>query len=672
VDTTAADPLVGALLEGRYRVGPRIARGGMATVYEATDTRLDRVVAVKVMHTGYADDEHFVARFVREARSAARLSHPHVVGVFDQGEDDGTLFLAMEYVPGCTLRDVIHDQGALPPSRALALLEPILSALAAAHDAGIVHRDVKPENVLLTDDGRVKVADFGLARAVTNASSAATSGVLIGTVSYVAPELVSDGSADARSDVYSAGVLLYEMLTGRKPHQGETPIQVAYKHVHEDVPAPSHTVEGIPAYLDALVARSTARQRDSRPADAKVFLHQLRRVRHALDHGVLDDPELTEDLSLVTRDGETPEATMVVPRELYGDAPYNHSGDYTNAGYTPAGGTDAAGAGPGQATALALPQPAEQNEGGSPGGHAATGRRRARKRLWGWVALAVVLLLAAGAGVGGWYLSVGRYIQAPDLTGMTLVQAQNQLRPTELDLRSGPRAYSETVPQGDIVSTEPQAGSRLLRDGTITVVVSRGKERYPMPGVLGISEADARNALEANNLAVDDVTHRFSETVDEGLVVSTSEQEGMQLRPDAEVDLVVSKGRQPIDVPSVVGGNAPDARATLRGLGLRVDATRQYDAAVPKGVVISQSPTEGTLYQNDTVELLVSQGAPLAEVPSVFGQYSDDAVAALEGAGFVVSVQQAPGYVGFDLVSSQSPSPSTMAPAGSTVTIYLH
>jgi eukaryotic-like serine/threonine-protein kinase len=665
VDTTAADPLVGALLEGRYRVGPRIARGGMATVYEATDTRLDRVVAVKVMHQGYADDEHFIDRFVREARSAARLSHPHVVGVFDQGEDNGTLFLAMEYVPGCTLRDVINEQGALPPSRALALLEPVVAALAAAHDAGIVHRDVKPENVLLTDDGRVKVADFGLARAVTNATSTATSGgVLIGTVSYIAPELVTDGSADARSDVYSAGVLLYEMLTGRKPHQGETPIQIAYKHVHEDVPAPSHAVEGIPAYLDALVARSTARQRDSRPADAKVFLHQLRRVRHALDHGVLHDPELTEDLSLVSRDGQTPEPTRVVPRDPYGGAPYDFDADDS----ADAGATDHEG----HASAVAMLPRAEEAEDRGHGGHAAPGRRRSRKRMWGWIALAVVLLLAAGAGVGGWYLSVGRYIQAPDLTGMSLAQAQRQLRPTQLDLRSGPRAYSETVPEGDIVSTEPQAGARLLRDGTITVVVSRGKERYPMPGVLGISEEDARNALEANNLTVDDVSHRYSETVEEGLVVSASEQEGTKLKPDAEVDLVVSKGREPIDVPSVVGASAPDARAALTDLGLQVSPTRQYDAAVPKGVVISQNPTEGTLYAGDSVDIVVSQGPPLAEVPSVFGQHSDDAVAALEGAGFVVSVQQAPGYVGFDLVSSQTPSPATMAPAGSTVTIYLH
>ena len=266
MDRTAADPLIGRVLDGRYRVGPRIARGGMATVYEAVDLRLDRVCAVKVMHAGLGDDHDFAARFVREARSAARLSHPNVVGVFDQGDDDGTVFLAMEYIPGHTLRDVIRKEAPMAPAKALTLIEPVLAALGAAHQAGLIHRDVKPENVLIADDGRVKVADFGLARAVSaETQHTATGGVLIGTVSYLAPELVVDGRSDARSDVYAAGVLIYEMLTGRKPHEGESPIQVAYKHVHEDVPPPSEEVPGIPPYVDALVARATARDRGAAP-----------------------------------------------------------------------------------------------------------------------------------------------------------------------------------------------------------------------------------------------------------------------------------------------------------------------------------------------------------------------------------------------------------------------
>ena len=298
MDRTVADPMIGRVLDGRYRVGPRIARGGMATVYEATDLRLDRVCALKIMHSGLGDDDEFAARFVREARSAARLSHPHVVGVFDQGDDDGTLFLAMEYIPGHTLRDLIRKESPMSPAKALAVIDPVLSALAAAHAAGMIHRDVKPENVLLADDGRVKVADFGLARAISaETQHTATGGVLIGTVSYLSPELVVDGKADARSDVYAAGVVLYEMLTGRKPHEGESPIQVAYKHVHEDVPPPSKIVRGLPAYVDALVARATARDRELRPADARVLLHQVRRVRAALDDNLVDDPELTADLT---------------------------------------------------------------------------------------------------------------------------------------------------------------------------------------------------------------------------------------------------------------------------------------------------------------------------------------------------------------------------------------
>src|SRR6476620_8908601 len=299
VDRTVADPMIGRVLDGRYRVGPRIARGGMATVYEATDLRLDRTCALKIMHSGLGDDDEFAARFVREARSAARLSNPHVVSVFDQGDDHGTLFLAMEYIPGHTLRDLIRKESPMSPAKALAVIDPVLSALAAAHQAGMIHRDVKPENVLLADDGRVKVADFGLARAISaETQHTATGGVLIGTVSYLAPELVVDGRAAARSDVYAAGVVLYEMLTGRKPHEGESPIQVAYKHVHEDVPPPSALVPGLPAYVDALVSRATARDLDQRPADAGVLLHQVHRVAQALRDGVREDEELTRDLAL--------------------------------------------------------------------------------------------------------------------------------------------------------------------------------------------------------------------------------------------------------------------------------------------------------------------------------------------------------------------------------------
>ena len=286
-----SDLLTGRTLEGRYRVGRQIARGGMAAVYEAVDERLDRLVAVKVMHPTLADERDFAGRFVREARAVARLSHPNVVNVHDQGTDEGIAFLVMEYVSGITLRDLIDAEAPLAPSRAMALIDPVLAALAAAHQAGLIHRDVKPENVLLAEDGTVKVADFGLAKAVdADSVPSGSGGRLIGTVSYLAPELVTDGISDPRVDVYAAGVVLYELLTGRKPHQGETPIQVAYRHVHNDVPPPSTAAPGIPGYVDALVGRATARDRLRRPADASVLLNEVRQVSDWLRAGRWEEP----------------------------------------------------------------------------------------------------------------------------------------------------------------------------------------------------------------------------------------------------------------------------------------------------------------------------------------------------------------------------------------------
>ena len=288
VSAAVPPTLVGQVLDRRYRVLSHIADGGMASVYVALDERLDREVALKVMRPSLAADETFVSRFRREARSAARLSHPNVVAVYDQGEDEGRMFLAMELVNGHTLRQVMQDEGPLTPRAALDIIDAVLQALGAAHSAGLIHRDVKPENVILREDGVVKVADFGLARAVTSATSTAQTGVLLGTVAYLAPEQVERGIADARSDVYAAGLLLFEMLTGTQAFSGDTPIHVAYQHVHSTVPAPSSRVSTVPAELDRLVALATDRDPDGRPVDAGAFLRQVRRSRVALTPAELD------------------------------------------------------------------------------------------------------------------------------------------------------------------------------------------------------------------------------------------------------------------------------------------------------------------------------------------------------------------------------------------------
>ncbi len=657
MDRTVADPMIGRVLDGRYRVGPRIARGGMATVYEATDLRLDRVCALKIMHSGLGDDDDFAGRFVREARSAARLSHPHVVGVFDQGDDDGTLFLAMEYIPGHTLRDLMRKEAPMAPAKALALIDPVLSALAAAHQAGLIHRDVKPENVLLADDGRIKVADFGLARAVSaETQHTATGGVLIGTVSYLSPELVIDGRADARSDVYAAGVMIYEMLTGRKPHEGDSPIQVAYKHVHEDVPPPSEEIPTVPAYVDALVARATARDRELRPADARVLLHQVRRVRAALDQGVLDDPELTSDLTpTVPVRGEDIDyvrddvPTILTPAQAA--RPEHEAADATTVI-----GRD-----------LPAPRPASA-AGKPPAPRPVPPPRRSRR---GPVLLVLVLLLAATAGLAGWWFGAGRYQTTPGVINLAVAQARHKVEAAGLHFEVGGRAFSETVAAGAVLSTDPAGGEKILHDGTVAAVVSRGPERHQVPALRGMTLDDAQAALDQAHLTAGDTTGRYNEKVAKGTVLASDPKAGKELRRGSVVDLVVSKGPKPISVPDFTGQSAHDAVRALRKLGLEVDVSREHHDTVPQGDVIAQTPHDGSLFRGDTVQLQVSRGPVMVKVPRVVQMGTADATAALEAVGFQVQTEHSSLYVGLQYVVSQSPGGGEMAPRGSVVTLSL-
>jgi serine/threonine-protein kinase len=643
VDRTVTDPMLGRVLDGRYRVGARIARGGMATVYEATDLRLDRVVALKVLHAGLGDDDDFADRFVREARSAARLSHPHVVSVFDQGADEGTLFLVMEHVDGHTLRDVIRSEAPLAPSRALALLDPVLSALGAAHQAGLVHRDVKPENVLLAEDGRVKVADFGLARAVSAETQHTTTGILIGTVSYLSPELLVDGRADARSDVYSAGVVLYELLTGRKPHEAASPIQVAYKHVHEDVPPPSRLVPGLPPYVDALVARATARDRDLRPADARVLLRHVRRVRMALDHGVPDDAELTSDLAptvpvqRLTRDPDD----IDYVRE---DPDRDHTAGDLPRVLTPAQA----------ARRRARPAPALR------------GRSRGGPGL-----LALVLLLVVALTAGGWWLGVGRYTTTPAVVNLSVPAAEAKVHAAGLRFDVAGRAWSETVAVGAVVRTDPAGGDHVLRDGTVTAVLSRGPERHSVPAVSGRDLDEAQRALQDARLTVGTASYAFSDTVARGVVLRTDPRPGASLRRDAAVDLLVSKGPRPVRVPEVTGQDADDASRALRRLELEVARSSTHSDTVASGDVISQWPAGGRLLPGRTVRLVVSRGPVLVDVPRVVGRGAAGAQGALEEAGFAVIVTRVEYYIGLGVVVRQSPGGGDRAPRGGTVTLSV-
>ena len=650
VSSGVTESLLGRVIDGRYRVQSHIADGGMASVYLALDTRLDRDVALKVLRRDLAQDEGFASRFRREARSAARLSHPNVVSVFDQGEDDGHMFLAMEYVPGQTLREVMRAEGPLTPRAALDIMAPVLQALGAAHRAGIIHRDVKPENIILReDDGTVKVADFGLARAVSNQTSTSQTGVLLGTVAYLSPEQVERGIADARSDVYAAGLILFEMLTGSKAFTGDTPIHIAYQHVHSSVPAPSSRVSTVPGELDALVALATSRDPDQRPSDADDFLAQVRRSRAMLTPTELDRRPQGPSAMAAGASTVAVERTSAFPVDPSHEARHSRP---VGPVALPVDRTPTAPPGP---------DPWTDDEGG--GGP----RRRAP---WGWVVAA--LLMTALAGVAAWWFMAGpgSPTVVPRVTNLTYAQAQGALQKAHL---SGERvdAFDETIPKGVVISTDPGAGTELRRSQDVTVTVSRGPERYAVPAVVGASANEAQARLTATKLALGKTTEAYSEKVAQGLVISTDPKVGTSLKRGAKVDIVVSRGRQPVEVPDFTGKPADQAVKALTDAGLQVDATEQKnDDTVPKGSVISQTPSSGTLYRGDKVTLVVSKGPEVVKVPDVQGKQEADAVKILEDAGFQVKVDRFMGGI-FGTVRSQNPAAGSEQPKKTTITLVI-
>ncbi|MEV0281037.1 Stk1 family PASTA domain-containing Ser/Thr kinase [Streptomyces sp. NPDC050610] len=644
MDTTLQDPLVGQLLDGRYRVEARIAVGGMATVYRAVDTRLDRVLALKVMHPALAADGAFVDRFIREAKSVARLAHPNVVGVFDQGTDGTYVYLAMEYVAGCTLRDVLRERGALQPRAALDILEPILAALGAAHRASFVHRDMKPENVLIGDDGRVKVADFGLVRAVDNNTTASTGSVL-GTVSYLAPEQIEHGTADTPADVYACGVVLYEMLTGAKPHTGGTPAQVLYQHLHEDIAPPSAAVPGLPAVLDDLVAAATARDPESRPADAVELLGLARTARAGMSDAELD--AVPPRAQTAEHDGSE-DRTSVLPRSIEARAARaadDASYDRTTRLERPS--APAAGA--------RVPAPA-----------AASGRRGPRRSVLALLGAVLVILL----GTGVWYINSGQFSKVPAVLDLTRAQAEQKLH--ESGLKSKARQdFSDVVERGHVIGTDPKPGDRIRSTGTVTLTVSRGPERTKVPNVSGIPLDQAKKQIADAGLTLGKVRQEFSDETAQGSVLATEPGPGSERRPDTAVAVTVSKGKK-IDIPEVTGDSVEDATKELNEKGFKVKvADEQVFSEEDKGDVAQQSPAEDSpAAKGDTVTLTVSKGQEMVEVPDVTGDKTDDAKKKLTALGFEVEVKK-PFFFPKDTVDKQSVDGGDEAPKGSKITITL-
>jgi beta-lactam-binding protein with PASTA domain/tRNA A-37 threonylcarbamoyl transferase component Bud32 len=632
VVTSAQEALVGQTIDGRYQVLALLARGGMATVYQALDLRLDRVVALKVMHRHLAEDPDFVARFHREAKSAARLTHPHVVAVYDQGTAAGLIYLAMEYIPGRNLRDVIHQFGPLSGEQALVMLEPVLEGLAAAHAAGFVHRDIKPENVLISDDGRVKVADFGLARALSTNNTSATTGLIIGTVAYLSPEQVEHGDADGRSDVYAAGILLYEMVTGDVPHDGDSPLAVAYKHVNSDVPVPSKSRAGIPPEIDALVVTATRRDPKLRYQRAIDFLADVRRVRATLPPA---------------RPFTDSRATLVVDSTAAAGAGRRRNGPPASQGRKQP------------------PVPPSRASGPLPVAHP---RRRRRLTVTALVALTVAI-----AAFGGWYLAVGQAssIPTPPVAGLTQTEAEQLLAAAGLTLSVTDTAFSEDIAADLIVSSDPAAGFDVREGGVVGVVVSRGPERFAVPDVRGISASDATEEIDAAGLTVGALKESFDDTVAAGKVIETDPAIGAEVKRDTTVDIVVSKGAKPVPLPDVVGRKAAAAKRILSGAGLDVSSDSKFSEEVSKGDVISMSPKAGTVVSSGSqVSIVTSKGPPPVTVPNLIDSPKNKAINDLKRLGLKARVLEAEATP-LDRVYSQDPPAGTQIPKGSPVTIRI-
>jgi eukaryotic-like serine/threonine-protein kinase len=609
-------------LDGRYHVVDRIAAGGMGEVYRAHDAVLERPVAIKVLHRSLAGDAGFVERFRREARAAASLNHQNIVAVHDWGSVDGIYYMVMEYVAGRSVRELLNEEGVLAPAQAVDVLEQTLSALQHAHRQGIVHRDIKPENLMVTRDGVVKVADFGLARAFADAQIT-EAGTVTGTVQYLAPEQLQGEPADPRTDLYALGVVAFELLTGRLPFTGETPMAIAYKHIHERVPMPSSFNPAVPASLDGWVASATERERELRPESAA-------EARRDLAGGSTSLPPAEPLASLV------PEITVIQPAAENGAAP---SVD--------------------PAETITIP--------GRTAKHA-----RSRRRWW---KVAPLVLLALGVIATGawaaWTYVIPHEVDVPNVVGMPIDQAQTRLGDAGLVVRLADGHYSTKVAADHVLRVEPAAGTTVEKGDRVTLFPSLGPRPVPVPDVIGKTLPKARELLRDAGLRVGKVSRDYDERYQEGLVVHQGVRADKDASIGSDIDLVISKGPTPVPVPKVVGLTQAEATAVLEAEEFGVSVDEEFSEKVDQGEVISQTPTAGTDYQpGNTVTIVVSKGPPEFAMPSVVGMSRDEAVSKLRNLGLVVDVSIVPGHQGSRVVFQEPPAGTTVR-AGHTVHIYV-
>jgi serine/threonine-protein kinase len=613
--------LTGQLIASRYLIKAFVASGGMASVYRAQDQVLEREVALKIIHPHLATDKSFVEKFRREAKMAASLSHPNLVNVFDQGTDDQVIFLVMEFVPGINLRDALNDFGALTADKALEILEPLTAGLAAAHSAGILHRDLKPENVFLSDSGSVKLGDFGLAREI---SSHTQTGAVVGTAAYLSPELVLRGQADARSDIYSLGVMAFEMLTGKQPYSGDQAVQIAYQHANNNIPAPSSLNPQVPELLDEIVLWATARNPKDRPANAKELLPVISRAKSDIKKGLTTT---FEDIGLTrtfTDDFEAPAGATEVIGELGQELSYEKSGEFEK---------------------LA----------------------KANRRSFRVVVVSTLMAVFVSIGAG-WWFSAGPGGQAsiPELEGRSLEVAISTLEPIGLKVTQQ-QEHSAQIPVGLVTRTEPIAGTQVPKQSEVIIFVSLGPKQVLVPEPLGLTLEQAKELLVATGLTPGNETSFFTDT-EAGQVFEFSQPSGTPLNEGSVVDLLVSLG----PVPDVAGSSEAQATERLQALGLTVTSVQVFSDDVSSGQVISLEASQQPLPESGSVTLNVSKGPEFVSMPNVVGETVAAAKNALEALGLRVQIDtdQLSTRFGVVKVTRQNPVASSRVRVGSQVTIF--
>jgi beta-lactam-binding protein with PASTA domain/tRNA A-37 threonylcarbamoyl transferase component Bud32 len=599
---------------GRYEILERVGAGGMAEVYRARDELLGRDVAVKVLSDRFARDRSFVERFRREAQSAANLSHPNIVSLYDYGSDNGTYFIVMEYIDGRPLDGVIRAEGALLPERAAEIAADVAQALQRAHAGGLVHRDIKPSNIMITSGGQTKVTDFGIARAVASdgEQTMTQTGMVIGTAAYLSPEQAQGRPVDARSDVYSLGCVLYEMLTGRAPFGGDTPLSIAYKHVREDPSPPSQVNPDVPRELDAIVMKALAKNPDNRYSSAMELKQDLDRFTSG--EAVQATPLLASDTVVAPR----VERTRVMEEPAY-EAP--------------------------------------------------------RRRAWLWWVVALLALLALLGGLA-YMLFVGEEAltaRVPKVVGLDVDRAVDAITDVGLDPRIQ-RRFSDQ-PQDRVLSQDPAAGTQAEEGSEVVIEVSRGPRQAEVPDLTGRTREEARRLLEEAKLELGTVTRQPSDDVEEGLVLAQSPAPDTGVDVRTPVDVTISSGPELATVPFVEGQSEEEAVAEIEAAGLVAEVTREPSSEVEEGFVVAQEPVGGSqVPRGDVVRILVSEGVQETPLPDVTGADVDSARDTLEALGLEVSEEaeteepcvQPPGTV-----CRTDPPPSTPVTEGDEVTLFV-